>query len=387
MPLSSFKRLSRTNSANSKVFQTFQAAPNSVLQRASSVNADMLKPSRVVRTLASLSGASEPDSQVTRAGISSGKRSDQVSEPQGKMVEAQAPSSLEPSSGPGMTVSNKGKANSQQLPSGESDSSKRQRLSNPRTEINSSSDDEGERNSNKASTSKDSSQNLKVVNRRPSNRIHVSERAGSRLSALIELPTPNSTVEAISSGDFEGVAISSNLSMVCQNGGVPQFSTPYSAGPVSLPLPPDTIHLSASRPRRSGRKSMVGNRDIKPPLVPLTFGDSPPTSRSADAPNHHVSNPASSSDNTLLSRNVAEPPELAPITSAPNTSGPAASSHGPNRSDSTNPTSTVVLSAQAPPKNLVRSQLKFSITFEIPHKTVRSDESVIFRFWTRRPCL
>ncbi|EFP91610.2 uncharacterized protein PGTG_17664 [Puccinia graminis f. sp. tritici CRL 75-36-700-3] len=353
MPLSSFKRLSRTNSANSKVFQTFQAAPTSVLQRASSVNADLLKPSRVVRTLASLSGASEPDSQVTRTGISSGKRSDQVSEPLGKAAEAQTTSSLEPSSGPGITVLNKGKDKARQLPPGESDSSKRKELSNPRHEINLSSDDEGQRKHSKASTSKDSSQNLKAENRRPSNRIHVSERAGSRLSALIELPTPNSTVEAISSGDFEGVAISSNLSMVCQNGGVPQFSTPYSAGRISLPLPPDTIHLSASRPRRSGRKSMVGNRDIKPPMVPLTFGDSPSTSRSADDPNHHVSNPTSSSDNVLPSRNMAELPELAPITSAPNTSGPAASSHSPNRNDSTNPTtSNVVLSGNAAPKNL-----------------------------------
>ncbi|OAV90706.1 hypothetical protein PTTG_08081 [Puccinia triticina 1-1 BBBD Race 1] len=348
-PLSSFKRLSRTNSANSKVFQTVQTAPTSTLQRASSVsNAEMLRPSRVVRSLASLSGASEPESQVVRTSISSGNHSNPASEPRGKTVEAQPTSSLEPSSA-SQLVSNMRKDNAQRLLSGQSDSSKR-KLSNPRRQINLSSDEEGPREPKKANSSADSSRNSKAESRRPSNRIHVSERAGSRLSALIELPTPNSTVEAISSGDLEGGGIGSNLSMVCQNGGVPQFSTPYSAGPVSLPLPPDTIHLSASRLRRSGRKSSAGKRDspslVKPPLVPLTFGDPPSTSHSPSHPNHLASTPPSN-DHTRPSREVTKLPDIAPVTSTPSTTE-AVSSHHPSRNDSANPTSTVALNARVP---------------------------------------
>ncbi|KNZ46281.1 hypothetical protein VP01_73g4 [Puccinia sorghi] len=228
MPLSSFKRLTRTNSSSSKVFQTVHATPTSVLQRTSSVSsADLLRPSRVVRTLASLSGAPEADSQVAHKGVSSGKVCDQDPTPRWKTAEAHSSSSLNPSCGPSRLVSNKSKEGGH---SGESESSQKMKLS--RNETSMSSEDAAPPEPKKVSNTDEQSEHLAAEKRRPSNRIHVSERAGSRLSALIELPTPNSTVSAINSGELAGIPINSNLSMVCQNGGVPQVSTPYSVGPV-----------------------------------------------------------------------------------------------------------------------------------------------------------
>ncbi|PLW39059.1 hypothetical protein PCASD_08966, partial [Puccinia coronata f. sp. avenae] len=152
-PLSSFKRLSRTHSANSKVFQTIQAAPTSALQRASSIsNADMLRPSRVVRSLASLSGVSEPDLPVV------------------KPVEARPSSSIDPSSGPSRLVSNNGKDGVQVPPSGRTESSERKKL--PGKQSNLSSEDEGLSEPKKDSTSGIKSRHLSGENQRPSNRIH-----------------------------------------------------------------------------------------------------------------------------------------------------------------------------------------------------------------------
>jgi len=341
MPLSSFKRLSRTNSANSKVFQTVHTTPTSVLQRASSVSsADLLRPSRVVRTLASLSGAPEADSQVAHKGVSSGKVGDQDPAPRRKTAEAHSSSSLNPSCGLSRLVSNKSKDGGH---SGESELSQKMKF---RNETGMYSEDAPPPEPKKGSTSDEQSEHLAAEKRRPSNRIHVSERAGSRLSALIELPTPNSTVEAINSGELEGMAIDSNLSIVCQNGGVPQFSTPYSVGPISLPLPPDTIHLSASRPRRSGRKSLAGNRDtpsqVNPPLVPLTFEDRTVASHPLLGTNQPVSNPPASSGNSLPSRNEEEAPEVGPITEVTNASETTTSSHHRNQDNMTNPSTFLV---------------------------------------------
>lgn len=354
MPLSSFKRLTRTNSSSSKVFQTVHATPTSVLQRTSSVSsADLLRPSRVVRTLASLSGAPEADSQVAHKGVSSGKVCDQDPTPRWKTAEAHSSSSLNPSCGPSRLVSNKSKEGGH---SGESESSQKMKLS--RNETSMSSEDAAPPEPKKVSNTDEQSEHLAAEKRRPSNRIHVSERAGSRLSALIELPTPNSTVEAINSGELAGIPINSNLSMVCQNGGVPQVSTPYSVGPVSLPFPPDTIHLSASRPRRSGRKSLNGNRDtpsrVKTPLVPLTFEDQTVVSHALLDTNQPVSNPPASSVNSLPSRNEEEVPDVGPITAVSNASETTTLSHHRNQDNMTNPsTSLVALREQAAPENQV----------------------------------
>ncbi|KAH9455825.1 hypothetical protein Pst134EB_012061 [Puccinia striiformis f. sp. tritici] len=363
-PLTSFKRLSRTNSANSKVFQTIQTAPTTALHRASSVsNVDMLRPSRVVRPLASLSGDSEPDPQVVH------EHPNTVSEPHAKTVEAQSDNSIQRSSDLHRLDPNDGKNVTQLPPYGEPTSSESKNLPNPREDTNMSSEDESPQQIEKASTSGDSTRNSKAAGRRPSNRIHVSERAGSRLSALMELPTPNSTVEAINSGDLEGVPICSNLSMVCQNGGIPQFSTPYATGPVSLPLPPDTIHLSASRPRRSGRKSLNGNRNTpsKLPLVPLTFGDL--ASNSPADPNHTAS--------SIPVGNIASPPRnVADLPVPDSISRTAGQSHSTNRTDTANATSTVAPNANVAPENfdLKAPSLPFSQVKKVKAKS--ADRSI-----------
>lgn len=109
-------------------------------------------------------------------------------------------------------------------------------------------------------------------NPKPTNRVHVSELVGPRLSTLLELPTPNSTIDDVSKVTLNKHANeSTDLSILSKTEGLPNCSTPYHTGPISLPMPPDTIHLSASRPKRSARRSSLGRSSpLKAPtIVPL----------------------------------------------------------------------------------------------------------------------
>lgn len=275
-PLASFNRVSRSPSTKQKSIQgvASQSVDPSLTRASSMSKTELLKPTRTMRNLPNIAASSQH--KMVKSSSEDSNRAPIKPHTRQQLVEPSQTTSRLTKQAPATSQAVTDTSSASQVPGADFEAPHSMHLGVTSTSSNPTGSSGGASDATEVEELRVHQHAIPV---KPSsnltNRIHVSEMNARRLSTLIELPTPNSTFDnQKSASTIRNSLDTTDLSILSKAEGFPNTSTPYHTGPISLPLPPDTIRLSASRPKRSARRSSIGLSPIKgPSIVPLDMSN------------------------------------------------------------------------------------------------------------------